>query len=477
MSAPEFPAGASGPADPPVPAPTDPELYLRLVAERTLLARDDHGHWGQGDLGAAASALVAVGLLPVAVAVAVVGDYQLAASLRGDGHARMMNAQPLSTPVTVAPTAPVVAVCRPVSRPPAPPLDAAGDATPAPPDGDDEASWAWDVHHVVLGDAETVLTVSSTTAPPWERGNQRFVPGRPHHGPTHPGALTLADDTGHVEHAHFSGGGGGGEWAGQYTTDTPLSPATCWLDFDGRRLDLERPSSRPMVRVEDHGSGTPAERHLRHRLAAGDSRHHDDDGRPDPAVEALVATGALAADAVVRAEIDAVRHARRSAPGPAIPLPGTRVGKRTSGPAPTPSALPACWSSALRTAAVAGPVGLVPIGVATPVLDGAAVVLRALTSTAEHFTVDTLQVGGDTSQRHGDHVEATPPFAWWARDDLGQWYRGDWNGWSGGEEGMTGEVLYEPALDPRARTLRLLPTMPSRRAVVEIVLPDWGSAP
>ncbi len=117
-----------------------------------------------------------------------------------------------------------------------------------------------------------------------------------------------------------------------------------------------------------------------------------------------------------------------------------------------------------------------PLGVATPVLEGAAAVFRALTSTAEHFTVDTVQVGGETSVQHGGHVEQIPSFAWWAQDDLGQWYRGDWSGWSGGDEGMTGDVQYSPPLDPRARILRLLPTMPSLRAVVEIVLPVWGAA-
>lgn len=430
---------------------TEPELYLRLLGERTLLARDDRGHWGQGDLGAAASALVAVGLLPMAVAVAVVEDYQLAIGLRGDRRAWMMRSQPPTAPVIEAPTAPVVAGCRPAS-PPA-----------------DDGSWAWDVHHVVFGDSEAVLTVSSTTTPPWERG-QRYVPGAPPPGRTP--ALGIADDSGHLEQAHFSGGGGGDHWSGHYTTTGPLSPTTRWLDFDGRRLDVVRAASRPTVRVEDHGTGTPAERYLRHRLAAGDLRHHVDD-RPDAAVEALVATGLLAAGSPVATEIEAVRAAHATSGG----LPGLVQHGRT---APVPStgspALPGHWASVLRAGPARGPAGTVPLGVATPIVDGTAAVLRALTSTADEFTVDTVQVGGDTSQRHGDHVERVPSFAWWAQDDLGQWYRGEWNGWSGGEEGMSGDVLYLPPLDPRARTVRLLPTMPCRRAVVEITLPEWGVA-
>lgn len=463
----------------PAPAAVEPELYLRLVGERTLLDHDEHGQWGQGDLGAAASALVAVGILPVAVAVAVVGDYQLAAGLRGDRHSRMMHGQPPATAVTEAPAAPVVAVCRPA---PVPPDTAAGGADGA------AASWAWDVHHVVFSDSETVLTVSATTPPPWERDNQQWVPGRPHHaGRHHPGTLALADDTGHVEQADFSGGGGGDEWSGQYTTATPLSSTTRWLEFDGRRLDLERPSATPTVRIEEHGSGSPAERHLRHRVAAGDVGHGEDNGRPDAAVEALLATGVLDAGSAITAELEAVRTARGLGAFPHGVLHGViarGVGvrgavRRATAPSiavPTPAALPEPWASVLRAGAGRGPEGLVPIGVATPVVEGAAAVFRVLTSTAEHFSVDTHQVGGDTSQRHGDHVEATPSFAWWAQDDLGQWYRGAWNGWGGGEEGMTGDVQYQPPLDPRARTLRLLATMPSQRAVVEFALPDWGAA-
>ena len=462
------------------PATVDPELYLRLVGERTLLARDDGGHWGQGDLGAAASALVAVGLLPVELAVAVVEDYQLAAGLRGDRHARMMSAQPTTAPVTQAPTAPVVALCRPASPPPAPP----GRESAAKPTGD--AAWVWDVHHVVLGDTESVLSVSSTTSPPWERNQQRFVPGRPHPRPTHPGPLPLADDTGHVEPAEFSGGGGGEQWSGNYTTPSPLSRATRWLEFDGRRLDLVRPTSPPTVRVEDHGSGTPAERHLRHRLAADDHRH-DDNSRPDAAVDALLATGSLDPASTVLAEIDAVRAAQLGGGRQGVALPRrywTMSSSSSSSPVPSPSRhsgpatdpLPAPWASALRVGTATGPVGVVPLGVATPVVEGAAAVLRALTTTADHFTVDTVQFGGGTSQRHGNHVEVTPSFAWWARDDLGQWYRGDWSGWSGDENSMTGDVLYTPPLDRRARSLYLLPTMPSQRAMVEITLPDWAAA-
>ena len=352
------PVSPAEPADRATTTPTEPELHLRLVGERTLIAREDHdrhGLWGQGDLGSAASALVAVGLLPAAVAVDVVDDYQLAAGLRGDRHARTMWGSSPAPPLTGAPAAPVVALCRPATPPPDPP---AGDE-----------AWTWDVHFVLLGDTETVLTVSSssTTLPPWERDQPQLVPGHPFRGQT--STVALADDTGHVEQAEFSGGGGGGEWSGRYTTASPLSPTTRWLELGGRRLYLERPTPPPTVWVEDHGSGGPAERHLRHRLAADELHHGKHDRGPDAAVEALVATGALPADDPVLAELAAVRAARavggllhggplRGLPRRYSAFPGaTAPSRRRPLDRPCRPSRPSCPSPGLRSSARGRPPG------------------------------------------------------------------------------------------------------------------------
>ena len=100
----------------------------------------------------------------------------------------------------------------------------------------------------------------------------------------------------------------------------------------------------------------------------------------------------------------------------------------------------------------------------------------ALTSTAEGFRVDTSEVGGKPSGHFGrQDVDPTPSFAWWARDDLGGTYRGQWQGWGGSENERRGDVFFAPPLDPAARSLQLMPTVRTSRAVIEISLPDWGA--
>ncbi len=459
-----------------------PELYLRLVGERILRTAPADG-WAGGELGTAASALAAVGGLPVDVAVAVLDDYTVAAGLRGDGHAlhrRLHRSRPHrsgpNAPAPVAPIAPVapkVAGCRPVPSPVG--------STPAGGGG----GWAWEVHYAVLADDATTMAVSASTPPPWERNRSWHGRGRP--APTwgmgSSGSMDMGDDTGRVEPAHFSGGGGDGSWTGHYSTSVALSASTRWLELDGHRVELI-PATPPPVTVEDHSEGTAAESYLRHALAAADP-NRDRRGGSDPAVDALLATGALDPGSAVLAEYRAVHADAPTRPARSWQSPTGAVMVSQFGPLPasipqhgggaTTPDLPECWRSVRRTVTAPAPVGSLPLGVATPLVEGTAAVLLALSSSADGFTVDTIETGGLAADPDGEQV-ASPVFAWWARDDLGQWYLGDWSSWGSTGTERSGEVLYRPPLDPRARTLRLLPTMPTRRAVIDVALPDWTAA-
>jgi len=453
-----------------------PELYLRLVGER-ILRKARAGGSAAGELGTAASALAAVGGVPADVAVTVLDDYTLAAGLRGDGDAlhRLHRSPPhrSGTPAA-APVAPKVAGCRAVPPP-------AG-TSPVGGSGD---GWAWEVHYAVLADDETTLAVSASTPPPWEGNPSRRGRGRPapHWRMGGSGGMDMGDDTGRVEPAHFSGGGGGGSWAGHYSTRAALSAGTRWLELDGHRVELI-PTSPPPVTVQDHSEGTPVESYLRHALAAADP-NRDRRGGSDPAVDALLATGALDPGSAVLAEYRAVHADAPNRPARYWQSPPGTVMVSQFGPFPTSvpqpgggaaaEDLPECWRSVRRTVTAPAPVGSLPLGVATPLVEGTAAVLLALSSTPDGFTVDTIETGGQAADPDGEQV-TSPVFAWWARDDLGQWYLGDWSSWSSTGTERTGEVLYRPPLDPRARTLRLLPTMPSRRAVIDVALPDWTAA-
>jgi hypothetical protein len=62
------------------------------------------------------------------------------------------------------------------------------------------------------------------------------------------------------------------------------------------------------------------------------------------------------------------------------------------------------------------------------------------------------------------------PVAWWARDDRGNHYLGQPNGWSGSDAHVEGTLRYWPALDPRAKRLELLVGATTQQAVVSIAL-------
>lgn len=289
----------------------------------------------------------------------------------------------------------------------------------------------------------------------------------------------MADDTGTSLPASFGGGGGGNQgWVGRFETQAPLSQHTRWLELGGMRLNLTYvdPST---VTTEQLPQTSPAADFLRHRAAAEDHLLTPDD---DPVITALIATGSLASDDPVLDELLQIAgqlqffpaRSRAIIRGRALAR-GGAVGQ--SGNPPPPPPLPEPWRSLKPATPGAGPIGTIPLGVATPLLEGTAAVVYALTSTAEGFRVDTTEVGGKPQGHFGQpNVDPAPSFAWWARDDLGHTHRGQWQGWGGSENERRGDVFFAPPLDPAARSLQLMPTARSSRAIIEITLPEWGES-
>ncbi len=402
-------------------------------------------------LGAIGSALVAVGILPLEVAASIADDYSLASELRnGNSGFHFSGSRPPRPPPVIAPLAPVVAICERVD----PHTDGS-------------------IPYAVLGDCSTELAVTYNGSQDWQTVAQRFPnpAGFPH-------SLQMTDDTGRSLPANFSGGGGGnGGWVGRFETHGPLSQHTRWLELGGMRLNLARVDP-PAVTVEQLPRTSAAADFLLHRAAADESAPPPDD---DPVITALIATGVLAADDPVLDDLRAIAGLGHLPPG--IPPAMRRRFARALGPtqqpggaAPQPPGLPEPWRSLGLTGSGTGPAGLVLLGAATPVLEGTAAVVYALTSDADGFRVDTRELGGQPSGHFGQQkVDPTPSFAWWARDDRGGTYRGQWQGWGGSETERRGDIHFAPPLDPRARSLQLTPTVRTCRAVIDITLPEWST--
>lgn len=430
-------------------APVDPELYLRRQGERSLAAARQAPH--ESPLGPIASALVAVGVLEDDLARAIVHDYALARELRPGAQAFPFMHRADPAPVT-QPDTPVVALLF---------------------DEDPQADGSLPYAVLTSECAEIAVTYRGTAD--WSVVAKRY----PNPGPSFPQSMPLADDTGLTQPSMFNGGNGNGEWIGRFATTSPLSLTTRWLELGGRRFTLIPPKANVDARVEDLPVTSRAAAFLLHRQASGD---HLPPPEGDQVIDALVATGALDERDAILDELSQVWHAGPAVTGQVPPAVRRAMLQQFGGvpPMATPSLqgtgqLPYPWSKYDPQRTVSGPTGVVPIGVATPVVEGAAAVLYALTSDRGGFTVDTEQYGSGTAGRHfaAFAVDPTPGFAWWAEDDLGNLYRGSWGSWSGSGNGRRGHVSYAPALDPKAKRLRLLPTLRTHRIVVEIELPDW----
>lgn len=420
----------------------DAELYLRLIGEEMLLGAQSSGHGWSTPLHDAAGALVAIGAISGSAARNVADDYELAQSLRSpDGrggvwrtHHRRGRAGALRF-TRVVPLNTVL----------------------------EDARGSLALRYAMFGTEATSLGfVYRTRLDEGSKGRRRGMWMM--HGPTQlpwgVPAPALNDDHGTSAPLSFSGSGSDLEWSGRLSTDVPLATDTCWLDYDGHRLELAASPTRTEVSVEALPGADPAHRYLWRCLAVAD-RH----GPPsiDPELAALVAAGALAPQDPVIVELRAVLE---RLPQHYFHRPGKR-GIRN---------LPEPWRSLLaRVGKDDGPPGRIVLGARTPLFGGFRVGVVSLESDTSGFRAEVEMTPGEIIHPRLVAVDVDR-LVWWARDNRGNNYLGSRGNWSAGGDHGGGEVEFWPALDPRATRLELCPTATAARAVIGFPL-DWITSP
>jgi hypothetical protein len=405
----------------------DAELYLRLSGEHLVLSGDttrQPGPWGSS-LTETAAALVAVDCLDRERAALVVGEYEDALELRGrsrlPGRFRRRGRPPAAPRRDLKPSRVVTS----------------GDVVDLPPWG------LIRVDYVSLGERQTSVAISGS--------------GLSHHaGRGHPQTVLITDEQGNVEPADFSGGWSNDGVRSHVVTHRPLPAGTAWIDIGTTRVVLASESHAPTLTMEPVAAGSPAERHLWNRLTSGRHGPHGGFGEPriDVAVDALVASGTLAADDPV---IDQVRSVMAAFSGQ-----------------PPAANLPEPWAALLSQALRGGGIsGCTAIGLVTPPMDGVILNLEALT-----VNEGVLELHVETSPGVGDGLHASPldstPISWWAEDDVGNRYLGSPSRWGSPGDISEGTITYWPALDPSATRIRLTPTGAHERAVIDVPVPDPG---
>lgn len=400
----------------PMPQTADPELYLRLAAERSLLDGEPAGPFGSTAV-AVASAFGALGILPADLARGIATDYGLANMLRGRG------APILHRPATVGSG-------RTLRAPRVVPLEA-------------EIAVPWgsvQVHYVSLGDDSVVVGITAHEGSPGAMGRAGQPP-----------QAQVTDDQGTTVTTHFSGGGGGSSgWTGTLTAQGPLSKTTGWLDIGGSRLELPEHGDRELETwVEDLPPRPPALAYLWHRMATAHGPMQMHQPTLGTVIDALVAVGALDGS---ESDLDTLRLVASGRPG----MPGQ-------------PGLPEPWASVLVRPGMflrRGPTGVTPIGTVVGPVDGVTTVLEVLQSDPEGCNLQAVTSPGALPNHHDPDA---PSLAWWAEDDRGGTYLGFPNGWSGGADYARGTLRFGP-LDPEATELRVMPTGLTQRAVVRVPL-------
>lgn len=395
-------------------------------------------------LTSATQALVAVGSITEPTAEAVLDDYGLAFALRtGEDDMHRSSRSHLQQQSGAAqPLAPRRVV---------------------PCDCDVEhASGTLHVHYVSLGDDDTSVAVTF-------RGSHS-AQFRPHRmtllaggytGGWGPPQFTLTDDRGTTVSADFSGGGSEDEWRGRLVAGRPLARDTAWIEIAGERLALVDLDHHVDVSVQPLPEEDPGFGHL-WRLVTTPHHFHGPWDDVEPAIEALVAAGALSSEDPAIDEIRAVLAA---------------IGDGQVSSAGATRRLPEPWRSMIgRRGRADGPTGTLVIGAVTPPLDGVSIAVGSLASTESGWGVEVeVAPGGIMDMPFAVPSARRRQLAWWATDDRGNRYLGQIGDWGGGEERDYGEIGFWPALDPKATQLDLMPTGDTQRAVVRVPL-TWHRA-
>jgi hypothetical protein len=430
-----------------VPGRVDPETYLRLDCERSLLSHAAPKGMRDGFEGVVIGrALSAAGTLSQAAAREVLDEYALAMALRDRNRGRMLLHR------------------RHVALPPGERLTAQRVVLSGADFG--QGGQRWTLQRVRFADDATHLDLSGTMTMPVPSGpmaRRRMglvhapMGGRAQH--PHPLTLALGDDRGTTATGHAGQSSwGGAYWEARYVSDAPLSPDTEWVEVDGSRIDLPARRPAPSAHVEEIEPVEPLRAVLYGEILSTDRLHGGDDSF-DIACRALVATGALAADDPFLSEVRRIAGAVSSA----SPVPG----------------LPAPWGSLLsRFSKADGVSGTLAIGAVIEDLDGFSIRLDALTSEQTSFSVALAISPGTPLLRHFPGLDLdVSPITWWAEDDRMNTYVAFADRSGGGGNVAEGQVTSLAPLDPTATELTLLPTAARARGVVTVPLADLAARP
>jgi hypothetical protein len=406
----------------------DAELYLRFAGER-LLGEETSA------LTVMAQALVAVRAIDDAAAVAVLEDYVLASALRGDvTSVYSLEGADVEDRAAVEPLEParVVSCEREL---------ALGFGTLG-------------VSHVSLGRDETNLAVVLDIAPTGtrRRGHRRML----NSGPL---GVTLSDDRGTRRIAHFSGGGSDSRLEGHLHTHPGLHVETAYVEVDGHRIELVGDVAPSEQWIEELPAQDPALRFLWQCVTP--EANTRESVVVEPAIESLLAAGALSPDDPALADLRAATEAMTS-------------GALYGGPVSMSKALPEPWHSVFHPSRTGGPVGTLAVNAATPVFDGFAVAVTALQSQRDAWAVEVEVAPGLERYSPFETPRArSRQLTWWAADDRGKPFLGTIDTWSDGEHSGRGSIQFTSALDPKAKYIDLLPTAATRRAVIRVPL-EWS---
>jgi hypothetical protein len=408
----------------------DAERYLRLTGEQWAEeGAGTGGPPGNPVLAAAAAALVAIDAMTIANARALIGDDD-PALIPGQDHRDPAGRQ---TGRSVAPARPGIGQLRVV------PCERVIDQ----PEG------RLTIRYVAFTGHATTLRADLRVDEP-----SGCLPSG-HPIPAWARRLSVTGSQGRTAVAEFSGSARIGDptWHGQYEVRPQLAAQTTWIELLGERVELTAEPAGIHTRVEPLPAQDPAVRHLWERVATL-SDFHDPHLALDATIAALVAAGALAADAPVIDDARAVLAVLR--PDGAAPAAHPRV---LAGP----------WRSLLaRWGQTGGPARTIAVGAVTPPFDGVTAAVIALESRDEHFGITVELVPGARTGLPYDGVPDQQHLTWWAVDNLGNYYLGEQGSWNPGDNRSWGTIGFWPALDKRATSIDLIPTAATARAVIRV---------
>ena len=263
----------------------------------------------------------------------------------------------------------------------------------------------------------------------------------------------IAGDRGEAVLAGFSGSGANTRWEGILHSSEPLDDATRWIEIDGVRVQLENDSPSIELRVEALPDADPALRHLWQRAVLPDALH---DQLLDIAIGALVAAGAVSP---AEPQLTTMRAVTAS-----LALHGRPRCEAIAG-------LPQPWCTLWRRREFEGPAKTIAVGAATPLFDGVAVVVEALESSAQGWSI-AIECAPEGASPHPLEAPTArmASLVWWAEDDRGNRYLAEPSGLGGNANSASGEIRFDAPLDPHAHWIELHPTTETSHAAIRISL-------